>query len=202
MRTGELKEGARTLRAKIDMSSPNINMRDPVIYRILFAPHHRTGDKWCIYPTYDFTHGYSDSIERITHSLCSHEFENHRPLYDWFLDELEVYHSRQIEFARLEITHTVTAKRKLRRLVEEGYVAGWDDPRMPSLAGMRRRGYTPEAIRTFLREAGVSKAVSTVDYAFFEFCQRKDLNRRANRVMAVLRPLKVVIDNYPEGRQS
>jgi len=200
MKAGEFPDGSRVLRAKIDMAAPNLNMRDPVMYRILHATHHRTGDKWCIYPTYDFTHGQSDSIEGITHSLCSLEFENHRPLYDWFLDQLGVHHPQQIEFARLEITHTVMSKRKLLRLVEEGYVKGWDDPRMPTLSGLRRRGYTPEAIRDFLDRAGVNKYVSTADIALLEHCVRQDLNKRSPRVMAVLRPLRVVIENYPEDK--
>ncbi len=198
MRAGEFPDGARTLRAKIDMASPNINMRDPVIYRILHASHHRTGDKWCIYPMYDFTHGLSDSIEGVTHSNCSIEFEDHRPLYDWFLDELDVYHPRQIEFARLNLTRTVLSKRRLLRIVEGGHVNGWDDARMPTLAGMRRRGYTPAAIRTFLKRVGVAKTDSTIDIALLEHCVREDLNRTAPRVMAVLNPLRVVIENYPE----
>ncbi len=200
MRAGEFPDGARTLRAKIDMASSNINMRDPVMYRILHATHHRTGDKWCIYPMYDFTHCLSDSLEGITHSNCSIEFEDHRALYDWFLDELDVYHPQQIEFARLNLTRTVLSKRKLKRLVEEGHVTGWDDPRMPTLAGMRRRGYTPEAIREFLRRVGVAKTPTTIEIELLEHCLREDLNQRAPRVMAVLDPLKVVIDNYPEGQ--
>ncbi len=200
MRAGEFPDGARTLRAKIDMASPNLNLRDPVMYRILHVPHHRTGDRWCIYPTYDWAHGQSDSIEGITHSLCTLEFEDHRPLYDWFLDALGVYHPRQIEFARLNLTRTVLSKRKLRELVEEGHVAGWDDPRMPTLCGLRRRGYTPEAIRTFCERIGVSKQNSTVDIALLEDTLREDLNRRAPRALAVLRPLRVVIENYPEGQ--
>jgi len=200
MKAGQFPDGARVLRAKIDMASPNLNMRDPVMYRILHASHHRTGDKWCIYPTYDFTHGQSDSIEGITHSLCDLEFENHRPLYDWFLDQLGVHHPRQIEFARLNITHTVLSKRKLRALVEGGHVKGWDDPRMPTLCGLRRRGYTPQAIRDFLARAGVNKFNSTVDIALLEHCLREDLNKRSARVMAVLRPLRVVLENYPEGK--
>ncbi len=200
MREGEFPDGARTLRAKIDMASSNINMRDPVMYRILHARHHRTGDEWCIYPMYDFTHCLSDSIEGITHSNCSIEFEDHRALYDWFLDELDVYHPQQIEFARLNLTRTVLSKRKLKRLVEERHVTGWDDPRMPTLAGMRRRGYTPEAIREFLRRVGVAKTPTTIEIELLEHCLREDLNRRAPRVMAVLRPLRVVIDNYPEGK--
>ena len=200
MRAGEFPDGARVLRAKIDMASPNLNMRDPVLYRILHASHHRTGDKWCIYPMYDFTHGQSDSIEGITHSICTLEFEDHRPLYDWFLDTLGIYHPRQIEFARGVLTYTVMSKRKLRLLVSEGHVRGWDDPRMPTLAGLRRRGYTPESIRDFWQRAGVSKANTTVDPALLEHCIREDLNKRAPRVMAVLNPLKVVIENYPTGQ--
>ena len=199
MRAGEFKEGSRVLRAKIDMASPNIVMRDPVLYRILYVPHHRTGDNWCIYPMYDFTHCLSDSIEGITHSLCTLEFENNRALYDWVLDELELYHPRQIEFARLNISYTLISKRLLRQLVEEGVVSGWDDPRMPTLSGMRRRGYTPEAIRDFCDRIGVARSNSTVDVALLEHCIRQDLNKRVPRVMGVLRPLKVVIDNYPEG---
>ena len=200
MRAGEFPDGSRTLRAKIDMASPNLNLRDPVMYRILHATHHRSGDKWCIYPTYDFTHGQSDSIERITHSICTLEFENHRPLYDWYLRELGIYAPQQIEFARLNLTYTVMSKRRLLQLVKEGYVAGWDDPRMPTLCGLRRRGYTPEAIRNFCARIGVSKVDSVVDIALLEHCLREDLNRRAPRVMGVLRPLRVVIDNYPEGQ--
>jgi glutaminyl-tRNA synthetase len=200
MRAGEFPDGARTLRAKIDMGAPNINMRDPVIYRIIHAAHHRTGDKWCIYPMYDFTHCLSDSIEGITHSLCSIEFEDHRPLYDWFLDQLDVHHPQQIEFARLNMTYTVMSKRRLRQLVEEGYVRGWDDPRMPTLSAMRRRGYTPEAIKAFLDRIGMAKAESMVDIKLLEHCVREDLNRTSPRVMGVLRPLRVVIENYPEGR--
>jgi glutaminyl-tRNA synthetase len=200
MRAGEFEDESRVLRAKIDMSSPNLNLRDPVIYRIRRATHHRTGDEWCIYPMYDFAHGLSDSIEGITHSLCSLEYEDHRPLYDWFLDELDVYHPQQIEFARLNLSFTVMSKRLLLQLVEEGTVSGWDDPRMPTLAGMRRRGYTPEAIRNFCDGIGVAKTDSTIDVAFLEHCIRDDLNERAPRVMGVLRPLKLVIDNYPEGQ--
>jgi len=198
MRAGEFPDGSRVLRAKIDMSSGNLNMRDPVMYRILHESHHRTGDEWCIYPMYDFAHGQSDSIEGITHSLCSLEFQDHRPLYDWFLDELEIYHSQQIEFARLNVSYTLLSKRKLLRLVQEGYVNGWDDPRMPTLSGLRRRGYTPEAIRDFADRIGVAKNDSIVDIALLEHSVRQDLNQRAPRVMGVLRPLKVVIDNYPE----
>jgi glutaminyl-tRNA synthetase len=200
MRAGEFPDGSRTLRAKIDMSSPNLNLRDPVMYRILHASHHRTGDTWCIYPMYDFAHGQSDSIEGITHSLCSLEYEIHRPLYEWFLDELEIYHPRQIEFARLNVSYTVLSKRKLLKLVQEGLVRGWDDPRMPTLSGLRRRGYTPEAIREFCDRIGVAKKDSIVDLALLEHCLREDLNKRAPRVMGVLRPLRVVIENYPEGR--
>src|SRR3990167_11280913 len=200
MRAGEFADGSRTLRAKIDMASPNINMRDPVMYRVLRSTHHRTGDQWCIYPTYDFAHGQSDSIEGITHSICTLEFEDHRPLYDWFLDQLNIHHPRQIEFARLNLTHTVLSKRKLLQLVQGGHVAGWDDPRMPTLAGIRRRGYTPEAIRNFCERIGVAKRDSIVDMALLEYCIREDLNKRAPRVMAVLRPLRVVIVNYPEDK--
>ncbi len=200
MRAGEFADGTCTLRAKIDMASPNINMRDPVIYRILRAEHHRTGNKWCIYPTYDFTHCISDSIERITHSICTLEFEDHRPLYDWFLDELDLYHPQQIEFARLNLTYTVMSKRKLLELVESGKVSGWDDPRMPTISGLRRRGYTPESIRNFCERIGVAKRNSTVDIALLEHCLREDLNKRAPRVMGVLRPLRVVIDNYPDNQ--
>jgi glutaminyl-tRNA synthetase len=199
MRAGEFPDGSRVLRAKIDMASGNLNMRDPVMYRILLASHHRTGGKWCVYPMYDYTHGQSDSIEKITHSICTLEFEDHRPLYDWFLDELGVYHPQQIEFARLNLSHTVMSKRKLQRLVEEGIVSGWDDPRMPTIAGMRRRGYTPEAIRRFCDMIGVAKQDSLVDVKLLEYAVREDLNKRAPRVMAVLRPLRVVIENYPEG---
>jgi glutaminyl-tRNA synthetase len=197
MKEGEFEEGSRTLRAKIDMSSGNLNMRDPVIYRIQKKSHYRTGDKWCIYPTYDFAHCISDSIEGITHSLCTLEFEDHRPLYDWFLDQLGLYHPQQIEFARLRLSHTVLSKRKLLRLVQEGHVNGWDDPRMPTLSGLRRRGYTPTAIRNFCERIGISKADSLVDIALLEFCLREDLNKWAPRVMGVLRPVKVVIINYP-----
>ncbi len=198
MRAGEFEEGSRTLRAKIDMASPNLNMRDPVMYRIIKAPHHRTGDKWCIYPTYDWAHGQCDAIEGITHSICTLEFEDHRPLYDWFLEQLGIHHPRQIEFARLNLSHTVLSKRKLRILVEKGYVNGWDDPRMPTLSGMRRRGYTPEAIREFCRRIGVARTNSIVDIALLEHCLRQDLNKRAPRRFGVLRPLRVVLVNYPE----
>jgi len=200
MRAGEFADGSRTLRAKIDMASPNINMRDPVMYRVLRATHHRTSDKWCIYPTYDFAHGQSDSIEGITHSICTLEFEDHRPLYDWFLDQLSIHHPQQIEFARLNLTHTVLSKRKLLQLVQQGHVTGWDDPRMPTLAGFRRRGYTPEAIRNFCERIGVAKRNSVVDIAMLEHSLREDLNKRAPRVMAVLRPIKVVLENYSEGQ--
>jgi len=200
MRSGEFPDGSRVLRARIDMSSPNLNLRDPVLYRIVRATHHRTGDKWCIYPMYDYAHPLSDAIEGITHSICTCEFEDHRPLYDWVLEAAEIPSPpRQIEFARLNLTYTVMSKRKLRKLVEEGRVSGWDDPRMPTISGLRRRGYTPEAIRDFCERIGVAKANSTVDIAMLEHCIREDLNFRAPRVMAVLRPLKVVIENYPEG---
>ena len=199
MRDGEFADGSRTLRAKIDMTSPNLNMRDPVMYRILRAPHYRHGMNWCIYPTYDFTHGQSDSIEGVTHSLCDVQFEDHRPLYDWFLESLEIYQPRQIEFARLNLTYTVLGKRKLKILVENGHVNGWDDPRLPTLAGMRRRGYTPESIRDFCNRIGVSKSDNLIEISQLEYSIRDDLNRRAPRVMAVLNPVKVVIDNYPEG---
>ncbi len=200
MKRGELADGEAVLRAKIDMSSPNLNMRDPVMYRILHAEHPRTGSEWCIYPMYDWAHGQSDSIEGITHSLCTLEFEDHRPLYDWFLDQLAIYHPQQIEFARLNLTYTVLSKRRLIRLVDEGHVEGWDDPRMPTIAGMRRRGYTPEAIREFCSMVGVAKANSIVEFEMLEHAIRQDLNQRAERRMAVLRPLKVVIENYPEGQ--
>ena len=200
MRAGEFADGSRTLRAKIDMASPNMNMRDPVMYRVLRATHHRTGDTWCIYPTYDFAHGQSDSLEGITHSICTLEFEDHRPLYDWFLDQLGIRHPQQIEFARLNLTYTVLSKRKLLQLVQQKHVTGWDDPRMPTLAGFRRRGYTPEAIRNFCDRIGVAKRNSIVDIAMLEHSLREDLNKRAPRVMAVLRPVKVVLENYPEGQ--
>jgi glutaminyl-tRNA synthetase len=200
MRKGEFEDGSRTLRAKIDMTSGNINMRDPVMYRILYAEHHRTGNAWCVYPMYDFTHGLCDSIEGITHSICTLEFEDHRPLYDWFIDELKVYHPQQIEFARLNLSFTVLSKRKLIQLVQEGHVTGWNDPRMPTISGLRRRGYTPESIRNFCERIGVAKRDSVVDVSLLEHCIREDLNRRASRVMAVLRPLRVIIDNYPEGK--
>ena len=200
MRAGEFADGSRVLRAKIDMSSGNLNMRDPVMYRILHQPHHRTGNKWCIYPMYDFAHGQSDSIEGITQSICTLEFQDHRPLYDWFLDELEIFHPQQIEFARLNISYTLLSKRKLLRLVQEGYISGWNDPRMPTLSGMRRRGYTPEAIRDFCNRIGVAKNNSIVDIALLEHSVRQDLNKRAPRVMGILDPLKVVLINYPEDR--
>ena len=199
MRAGEFPDGSKTLRAKIDMASPNINMRDPVMYRILHAAHHRTGTTWCIYPMYDFAHGQSDSLEGITHSMCSLEYENHRPLYDWFLDQLGIFHPQQIEFARLNLTHTVMSKRKLRRLVEEGYVDGWTDPRMPTLAAMRRRGYPAKAIREFIETIGVAKSDSFVEVELLEHIVRDQLNQSAKRRMAVLNPLKVVLTNYPEG---
>ena len=205
MKQGEFADGEKVLRAKIDMASPNINMRDPVIYRIAHATHHRTGDAWCIYPMYDFAHPLSDAIEGITHSICTLEFEDHRPLYDWCLESLGFdvnTRPRQIEFARLNLTNTVTSKRKLRQLVEEGYVAGWDDPRMPTISGLRRRGYTPAALRNFCSEVGVAKANSLVDVAMLEHCIRDDLNNNADRIMAVLHPLKVVITNYPEGKKE
>jgi len=202
MRAGEFPDGSKTLRAKIDMNSPNLNMRDPVIYRIRRAHHHRTGSKWCIYPMYDYTHCLSDSIEGITHSLCTLEFEDHRPLYDWFLDQLGVHHPQQIEFARLNLNYTVMSKRKLLQLVKEGYVFGWDDPRMPTLSGIRRRGFTPEAIRDFSDRIGLAKKESVVDLALFEHCLREDLNKRSSRFMAVLKPLKVTIVNYPEGQSE
>ncbi|MCU1337653.1 MAG: glutaminyl-tRNA synthetase, partial [Bryobacterales bacterium] len=200
MRKGEFPDGARTLRAKIDMASPNLNMRDPVLYRILHMSHHRTGDKWSIYPMYDFTHGQSDSIERITHSICTLEFEDHRPLYDWFIDQLGIYHPQQIEFDRLNLTYTLLSKRKLLALVQNKLVSGWDDPRMPTISGMRRRGYTPEALRNFCGRIGVSKTNGTTELSLLEYFVRDDLNRHAARVMAVLRPLRVVIDNYPDGQ--
>ncbi len=200
MKNGEFPDGSRVLRAKIDMASPNINLRDPVMYRILHAEHHRQGNKWCIYPMYDWAHGLEDSIEGITHSCCSLEFENHRPLYDWFLNQLDVHHPQQIEFARLNLTYTVMSKRKLLQLVNDSYVSGWDDPRMPTISGLRRRGYTPEAIREFLKRAGINKFNSTIDAALLEHCLRADLNQTSNRVMGVLNPLKVVITNYPEGQ--
>ena len=200
MKDGEFEEGSRVLRAKIDMASGNVNMRDPVLYRILKTPHHRTGEEWVIYPMYDFAHGQCDSIEGVTHSICTMEYEDHRPLYDWLLDELDVYHPQQIEFARLNLSNTVLSKRKLVQLVQEGRVSGWDDPRMPTIAGLRRRGYTPESIRNFCELVGVAKRQNVIDIAMLEHAIRDDLNARANRVLAVLRPLKVVIENYPEGQ--
>ncbi|MCD6112333.1 MAG: glutamine--tRNA ligase/YqeY domain fusion protein [Bacteroidales bacterium] len=200
MRAGEFKDGTKILRAKIDMSSPNMHMRDPAIYRIRRMSHHRTGDKWCIYPMYDFAHCVSDSIENITHSICTLEFEVHRPLYDWFLNELNIFHPQQIEFARLNLSYTVMSKRKLMELVEENYVSGWDDPRMPTISGLRRRGYTPESIRNFADTIGVAKRDGIIDVALLEHSLREDLNKKANRVMCVLNPLKVIIDNYPEGQ--
>ncbi|TFG50477.1 MAG: glutamine--tRNA ligase/YqeY domain fusion protein, partial [Candidatus Brocadiia bacterium] len=200
MRMGEFPDGSRTLKAKIDMAHPNLNMRDPVMYRILHASHHRSGDKWCIYPMYDWAHGLEDSIERITHSICTLEFENHRPLYDWFLERLGIFHSQQIGFARLNLTYTVMSKRKLLQLVQESCVKDWNDPRMPTISGMRRRGYSPEAIRNFCKVIGVNKFNSTVDVQLLEYCLREDLNKTSPRVMAVLKPLKVVIDNYPHGQ--
>jgi glutaminyl-tRNA synthetase len=200
MRAGEFPDGSRTLRAKIDMSSPNFNLRDPILYRILRSTHHRTGERWCIYPMYDYAHGQSDSIERITHSVCTLEFENHRPLYDWFIKELGIYAPRQVEFARLNLSYTVMSKRKLLHLVKGGHVAGWDDPRMPTLSGLRRRGYTPEAIRNFCARIGVSKYDGVIDVSWLEDSLREHLNRTAPRVLGVLRPIRLVIDNYPEGQ--
>src|SRR2546423_1207346 len=208
MRKGEFPDGSRVLRAKIDMASPNLNMRDPVMYRILHAEHHRTGDKWCIYPMYDWAHGFEDSLEKITHSICTLEFENHRPLYDWFIDavnegrpeEKKIWHPQQIEFARLNLSYTMLSKRKLLQLVQEKIVSGWDDPRMPTISGFRRKGYTPEAIRAFCKHIGVNKFNSTVEISVLENFLREDLNKRAPRVMGVLRPLKAVITNYPEGQ--
>jgi glutaminyl-tRNA synthetase len=200
MKAGEFPDGSRCLRAKIDMASPNLNMRDPVMYRILRKPHHRTGDTWCIYPLYDYAHGQSDSLENITHSMCTLEFESHRPLYNWFIQELGIFPSQQLEFDRLNLTYTLLSKRRLLQLVQEGRVSGWDDPRMPTLSGIRRRGYTPEALRNFVANVGVTKTNGTIELAMLEHFVREDLNKRAQRVMAVLRPLKVVIDNYPEGQ--
>ena len=202
MRAGEFPDGSRVLRARIDMASPNLNMRDPVMYRILHAEHHRTGDKWCIYPMYDYAHGQSDSIERVTHSMCTLEFADHQPLYRWYIEQLGIFPSQQYEFDRLNLTYTLLSKRKLLQLVRDGHVSGWDDPRMPTLSGIRRRGYTPEAIRTFVTQAGVSRTDGITDFAMLEHFVRADLNRRAPRVMAVLRPLKLVIDNYPEGQSE
>jgi len=200
MKAGEFPDGSRTLRAKIDMAAANLNLRDPVMYRILHADHHRTGSEWCIYPMYDYAHGQSDSIEGITHSICTLEFEDHRPLYDWYVGAIGIYHPQQIEFDRLNLTYTLLSKRKLLTLVQEGHVRGWDDPRMPTLSGIRRRGYTPEALRNFCASIGVSKTNGTIELGLLEHHVREDLNRRARRVMAVLRPLKVVIENYPEGQ--
>ncbi len=200
MKAGEFPDGSRTLRAKIDMASPNLNLRDPVMYRILHAEHHRTGNKWCIYPMYDYAHGQSDSLEKITHSICTLEFEDHRPLYNWYIEQLGIFPSQQIEFDRLNVTYTLLSKRKLLQLVQEGRVRGWDDPRMPTLSGIRRRGYTPEALRNFCASIGVTKTNGTIELAMLEHFVREDLNKRAQRVMAVLRPLKVVIDNYPENQ--
>ncbi len=200
MRAGEFPEGSKTLRAKIDMASPNVNMRDPVMYRILKVAHHRAGDKWCIYPMYDWAHGLEDSIETVTHSICTLEFQDHRPLYDWYIDALDIYHPRQYEFARLNLTYTMLSKRRLQLLVQEGHVSGWDDPRMPTISGLRRRGYTPEAMRSFCQRIGVAKTDSTVDMALLEHCLREDLNKRALRYMGVLHPIRVVIENYPEGQ--
>jgi glutaminyl-tRNA synthetase len=202
MRKGEFPDGSRVLRARIDMTSPNLNMRDPVMYRILHAEHHRTGDKWCIYPMYDYAHGQSDSTERVTHSMCTLEFEDHRPLYNWFIQQLGIFPSQQIEFDRLSLTYTLLSKRKLLKLVQEKLVSGWDDPRMPTLSGIRRRGFTPEAIRNFVGAIGVSKTNGTLELAMLEHFVREDLNKKAPRVMAVLRPLKIVIDNYPEGQSE
>ncbi|NNE30178.1 MAG: glutamine--tRNA ligase/YqeY domain fusion protein, partial [Saprospiraceae bacterium] len=200
MKEGEFDEGSRVLRAKIDLASPNMHMRDPVLYRILKAHHHRTGDKWCIYPMYDFAHGQSDSLEEITHSICTLEFENHRPLYNWFIKELDIFPSRQIEFARLNLSYTVMSKRKLLQLVEENLVSGWDDPRMPTISGFRRRGYTPASIRNFATRVGIAKRNNVIDLSLLEFSIREDLNKKANRVMAVLDPVKLVINNIPEGK--
>ena len=200
MKKGEFPDGSKTLRAKIDMSSPNINMRDPIMYRILHEPHHRTEDKWCIYPMYDWAHGQSDSIEKITHSICTLEFEDHRPLYDWFVEQLGIYHPQQIEFARLNLSYTVMSKRRLLQLVEDGNVNGWDDPRMPTICGLRRRGYTPESIRYFAERIGVAKRENMIDVALLEDSLREDLNKRALRTMAVLKPLKIIIDNYPDEK--
>jgi glutaminyl-tRNA synthetase len=200
MKAGEFPDGTRTLRAKIDMASPNFNMRDPIMYRILHAEHHRTGNEWCIYPMYDYAHGQSDSIEGITHSICTLEFEDHRPLYDWYIEAIGIFHPQQIEFDRLNLTYTLLSKRKLLTLVQDGHVRGWDDPRMPTLSGIRRRGYTPEALRNFCASIGLSKTNGSIELGRLEYFVREDLNKRAPRVMAVLRPLKVVIDNYPEGQ--
>jgi len=200
MRAGEFPDGSKTLRAKIDMASPNLNLRDPVMYRILRAAHPRTGDKWCIYPTYDWAHGLEDSIEKITHSICTLEFENHRPLYDLYLEQLGIHHPQQIEFARLNLSYTVMSKRKLLQLVSRGHIPSWDDPRMPTISGMRRRGYSPQSIRNFCKKIGVNKFNSTIDLALLEHCLRDELNKTSGRIMGVLKPLKVIIDNYPEGK--
>jgi glutaminyl-tRNA synthetase len=200
MKQGLFKDGEKVLRAKIDMSHPNINMRDPVIYRILHASHHRTKNKWCIYPTYDWAHGLEDSIEMITHSICTLEFENHRPLYDWFLNKIDVYHPQQIEFARLNLSYTIMSKRMLKELIDEDYVSGWDDPRLPTISGMRRRGFSPESIRDFCKKIGIAKANSIIDYGFLEHCVREDLNKTAPRYMGVLKPLKIIIDNFPDDK--
>ena len=202
MKKGEFPDGSRVLRAKIDMASPNLNMRDPVMYRILHATHHRTGDEWCIYPMYDFAHGQSDSIERVTHSMCTLEFADHQPLYRWYIEQLGIFPSQQTEFDRLNITYTLLSKRKLLQLVQEKHVNGWDDPRMPTLSGLRRRGFTPEAIRAFVHSVGASRTNGIVDIEMLEHFQRDDLNHRARRAMAVLQPLKLVIENYPEGQVS
>jgi glutaminyl-tRNA synthetase len=202
MKNGEYKDGEKVLRAKIDMSSPNMHMRDPIMYRIKHAHHHRTGDKWCIYPMYDFAHGQCDSIEKITHSICTLEFEVHKPLYEWFIEQLEIFPSKQYEFARLNLNYTVMSKRKLLQLVKENYVSSWDDPRMPTISGLRRRGYSPEAIRNFATRVGVARRENIIDVGFLEFCVREDLNKRANRVMAVLDPIKLIITNYPEGQEE
>ena len=202
MRAGEFEDGAKVLRAKIDMAHPNMLLRDPILYRIIHAHHHRTGDKWCIYPMYDYAHGQSDSLEQITHSICTLEFDIHRPLYDWFIEKLEIFPSHQYEFARLNLTYTVMSKRKLLELVKEGFVSGWDDPRMPTICGLRRRGYTPQSIRTFCERVGVAKRDSTIDLSLLEYCIREDLNATASRVFAVLNPLKIIITNYPEGKME
>src|SRR6202142_2685908 len=201
MKAGEFPDGSRTLRAKIDMASPNFNMRDPIMYRILHAEHHRTGNEWCIYPMYDYAHGQSDSIENVTHSMCTLEFADHQPLYRWYIEQLGIFPSQQIEFDRLNLTYTMLSKRKLLQLVRENRVNGWDDPRLPTLSGIRRRGYTPEAIRAFVATAGVSRTNGIVDIEMLEHFQRNDLNRSASRAMAVLHPLKLVIDNYPDGEE-
>ena len=200
MKTGEYSAGSRVLRAKIDMNSPNMHMRDPIMYRIMYENHPRTGDKWCIYPTYDWAHGQSDSIEKITHSLCTLEFEVHRPLYEWFIKELNIWAPQQIEFARLNLSYTIMSKRKLLQLVEGGYVSGWDDPRMPTISGLRRRGFTPESIKMFIEIVGIAKRENLIEYELLEHCLREDLNKRAPRRMAVINPLKLVITNYPENQ--